>query len=454
MKIRSRLTLYFTALVTTLILTGSVITYFALYTYNQVEFHKHLYAKALTRAELLFNHRNIDSTVLRAIDRTKYDVLVNENIEIYDSLHREVYTNNDTVNFYPSAELLNKIREEKKIEYSQGPFEIIGFYEPDKFGNAIIMAGATDKEGRALLKEVRLILITIFLASVILVLVMGWFFVSKSLEPISTIVRQVRTLSPVENSERLPSVSENDEIAYLISTFNHLFDKLEDSFKLQKNFVANVSHELNNPLTKIKSQIEVSLIQKRENESYRHTMHSILEDVNELITLVHDLMKFSRVSSESFIAHTPIRIDELLFEIRDTISEQIPEYNIYINFTNLPQSESHLIIYGNKQLLITAIKNIVDNACKYSKDKSASLNLVLEGEELSLSIADNGPGIPAADLPHIFELFYRASSMDSVKGFGIGLALAKRIFNAHQFAVKVQSAIGVGTAFIIKFTNN
>ena len=193
-----------------------------------------------------------------------------------------------------------------------------------------------------------------------MVIVAGWLFVSQSLEPISSIISKVETLSPVERSERLPILTEKDEIAALIPhSFNLCCSiNLRIPSALQKNFVANVSHELKNPLTKIKSQVEVSLIQKRDNESYMLTMQSILEDVNELIDLIQDLLQFSRLAPEYIIAHTPIRVDDLLGEIRDMVVAHFPSYKVVINFPNLHPSDRHYLFYANKPLIMTAIKHL------------------------------------------------------------------------------------------------
>jgi signal transduction histidine kinase len=286
----------------------------------------------------------------------------------------------------------------------------------------------------------------------LLVGVTGWYFVSRALSPISDIINRVATLSPIENSERLPALTERDEIASLVNTFNQLFDKLEDSFKLQKYFMANISHELNNPLTKIKSQIEVSLMQQRQEEDYRVILHSVLEDVNELTILIQDMMKFSKVSQGGLV-YEEFRIDEMLFEVRDDILDNSPEYHINISFTNPPNSDRALICKANKPLIITAIKNIVENACKYSPDHVAFLALMVRSESIVLSIHDNGPGIPPEELTHIFDLFYRSPSIESVKGYGLGLPLAQKIIKAHGFGISVQSELGKGTTFFITFSN-
>lgn len=164
-------------------------------------------------------------------------------------------------------------------------------------------------------------------------------------------------------------------------------------FVCSAGFVSNASHELFNPLTKIKSQLEVSLIQNRNSESYRETIHSVLEDLNDLIFMIQDLLNFSRLQTNHVVANTPLRVDELLFDITNLVRQQYPDYRIHIHLNDPPQNDQLLIFYGNKQLLTTAIKNIVENACKYSPDHTASLELSIDNEVITLAIADKGPGI-------------------------------------------------------------
>ncbi len=452
MRIRTRLTLYFTGLVLIIITLRIVITYTSLSNFTRNEFYHRLHAKALTTASLLFNVQDIDSAMLKKIDRAQNDVLLEENVSIYDSTNRLIYTNNDTVYYPVSDTLFEKIRTENEIRYKVGEHDVVALvynYLGDKM---VVTAGAINRERERMLSQLIFIYGMEYLIFIFVILIIGWFFVGKALEPISNVVRQANTLSPVEKSERLPERIEKDEVSLLINTFNNLFDKLEESFKHQKNFVANVTHELNNPLTRIKSQLEVSLYHEQDNEQYKQTLQSILEDVNEQVELVQDLLNLSKLSAEHLPVSTPIRVDELLFEVRENILRNFPGNTVLVDFLNPPENEKSLICFGNKALLATAFKNIVENACKFSPDKSAKVTLQTSKGQILVVVADKGPGISQEDLPKIFEIFYRNPSLETVKGFGIGLALAKRIFDVHGFSVEVQSVLGEGTTLTIQLS--
>lgn len=453
MTIRTRLTIYFCFVTFLVLLIISLFIYFSIKDYNNRVFYNRLQAKALTTASRLLKIERLDPALLKIIDNAEYDLLDYENITVYDSTNTQIYTNNDTINYQTSPQLFQRIHEEKQIRYTEGPYKVIAFEYDYKSNRIFVTAGAEDRGGEELLRHIRTILVVTMLVSLIVLYLIGWLFVGEALYPISDIIYKVENLSPVEHSERLPLRAGHDEIAELIRTFNALFDRLEDSFSLQKNFSANVSHELNNPLAKIKSQIEVSLLQNRSNESYHETLRSVLEDVNELIVLVTDLMKFSKLSSDPTIPREQLRIDELLFDIRDSSLQHFPNYKIAIDLKFLPPTQTGLLISGNRQLLSTAIKNIIENGCKFSPDKTVSVSLEQQQQNLIVKVIDNGPGIRSEDLPQIFDLFYRSSSMESVKGYGIGLALAQRILKAHGFAITATSQLGKGTTFIITIPN-
>jgi signal transduction histidine kinase len=452
MKIKTRLWIYFMLLVMFIVSISFIILYYSINRSSEINFYSRLKAKAITTAQRRLYIKEVDSLLLAKIDKEERDIYKDENISVYDSTDREIYTNNDTVYYPLTAMLFDRIRIQSDTHYTMGKVNIVAFTYNLQGQKNIVIAGGENKDRDATLKELRRKLFYLFFISMFMMGVSGWYFASQALAPISDIIHKVATLSPIEHSERLTTLTEKDEIAGLVNTFNQLFDKLEESFKLQRYFMANISHEMNNPLTKIKSQIEVSLMHNREKEDYKEILQSILEDVNELTVLIQDMMKFSKVSQGSLV-YEPFRIDEMLFEIRDSIMANSPDYHINISFTNPPNNDKSLICQANKPLIITAIKNIVENACKYSPDQAAFLALIVRGDSIVLSVYNNGSGIPIDDLPYIFDLFFRSPSMESVKGYGIGLALAQKIIKAHGFDISVQSELGRGTTFFVTFSS-
>jgi signal transduction histidine kinase len=132
------------------------------------------------------------------------------------------------------------------------------------------------------------------------------------------------------------------------------------------------------------------------------------------------------------------------------ITRTNPSFTVTLDFDGLPEAEEALLVFGNEELLFTAIKNIVSNACKYSEDHSAIVRLAVQGKEIRITIEDRGRGIPEEEWEKIFQPFYRTEEGHSISGFGLGLSLARRIISLHKGWIEVDSAVGRGSVFYVK----
>ena len=124
-------------------------------------------------------------------------------------------------------------------------------------------------------------------------------------------------------------------------------------------------------------------------------------------------------------------------------------YLVKLDFDQLPEAEENLIVFGNATLLFAAIKNIVSNACKYSNNHMARVKLSVRQKKITISIEDEGKGIPPGELENIFQPFYRAGNSRNITGFGLGLSLASRFIKLHKGDISVESVLDKGTSFVI-----
>jgi signal transduction histidine kinase len=240
-----------------------------------------------------------------------------------------------------------------------------------------------------------------------------------------------------------------DEWFYLSDTLNSLLNRLQESFDLQKRFISNASHELSTPLTSISSQLEVSLQRERDAAEYREVMKSVHQDVLQMSKLTRTLLDFAKAAgTRAGIEIKLFRIDEVLLRLPAEIDKISHTCSLSFGFDSMPDEENKLLVYGNEELLFTAIKNIVINACKYS-DGTAIVKLGVEEELIQISVEDNGTGIPENELQHIFQPFYRVDDKKEKDGFGLGLSLASQIIKLHKGEIKVASQKDVGSCFKI-----
>lgn len=452
MQIRSRLTLQFTLLVSTIVLLSFFLVYFFTKQLIERDFDNRLRDKAITSAILLLKVDRLDSALLKVIDRAKRDNLYGENITIYDDANKEIYTNNDTTQFNIPQGLLDQVRVEGVHYFKQRDYDILGFLYKDETHNYVIIAGAINLQGKVRMADLRTLLTTLFVLMTLIVGLTGWIYAGRALLPIQKVMLEADGISPIDLSNRLQESKHQDEIGKLITIFNKMLERIEHAFRHQKTFVANVSHELKNPLTKITSQLEVTLLSERSKEEYRNTIESVLEDIRELNQLSVSLLDLARLDrEENSFTMTKVRLDEIVWDVRDRVESFDPDYKVQLEIDNMPEDEDRLCIHGNPHLLKTAIQNVIENACKFSVDKKATVVLSCKPDSVQIQVYDRGPGIEKKDIVKVFQPFYRADAASKTKGYGIGLPLSQRIISIHKGRIEVDSSSGIGSRFLLDF---
>lgn len=452
MQIRSRLTLQFLLLVSTIVLLSFLLVYFFFKQLIEKDFESRLRDKAITSATLLFRVDQIDSALLKVIDRSKRDVLYGESITVYDTLNKAIYLNNDTTQFNISEALLNRIRREKIVYFAENDYNLVGLLYENQNAENVIIAGAVNLQGKVRLSDLRVLMSTLFVLMLMVVALAGWIYSGRALKPMQRVMQQVSHISPVDLSQRLQQSETPDEIGKLIMIFNQMLDRIEYAFRHQKTFVANVSHELKNPLTKITSQLEVTLLNERSREEYQKTVESVLEDIKELNQLSVSLLELARLDrEENYFTMSKVRVDEILWEARDKVEAFDPQYKVIVDIEGMPEDDSQLCVTGNAHLMKIAIQNVIENACKFSADHQALVVLRTGNNSVQIEVSNQGQGIDQKDLANIFQPFYRADATSKIKGYGIGLPLSQRIISIHKGTIQIKSHSASQTSFALEF---
>jgi signal transduction histidine kinase len=250
----------------------------------------------------------------------------------------------------------------------------------------------------------------------------------------------------------LNEIDGTDELAELTRTFNQMLERLENAFILQKNFIRNASHELKNPLTAILGETEVTLSIDRTPEEYRVTLNKIMEEAERLNQLTSNLLSLAQTDFDlSNLKKDEIRIDELIWEIKELFDKTKYKGSIEIHFPVLPDTSDLITITGISSLLKIALWNIIENACKFSNPKKVDVTLKTTLNKIQLLIEDKGIGIPEPEINNLFQPFFRASNALAFRGSGIGLSLVHKIIKLHQGEINITSKVGKGTAVEITF---
>jgi len=452
MKIRTRLTLQFTAIVALLMMVTSLTIYFTSAAFRKYDFYDRLERKANNTATLLIDVNEISSDLILRLEKNNPTSLPYEKISVYDINNKLLYSTDYKNEIRTNTGLFDKIRMKKKIEYLQDDYEVVGFLFTGKQDKFVVITAAKDIQGFKKLRNLRSILLMVFAVSILLIAAAGWLFAGRALAPISVVVNQVEKITESRLDLRVAEGKNKDEISQLAHTFNLMLSRIESAFKIQKNFIANASHELRTPLTSITGQLEVLLLKPNTEAEYRATIESVLEDMRNLNNISNRLLLLAQTSSENFHQQDkPLRVDELLWEARADLLRLKPEYSIDISISEKIEDDTQLTIDGNDYLLKIVFVNLMDNGCKYSDDKKVEVKISEENNKVTIQFADKGIGISAGDLQYIFEPFYRGQNATVKKGHGIGLSLVHRIVTLQNGKVSVDSALNKGSVFTLSF---
>lgn len=449
MKIRTRLTLLFSIIFAVITIGGSLIIYASSANYREEQFYDRLQGNAINTARLLIKVDEIDANLMRIINRNKVG-LINEQVLVYNNQNQRIYNSAEHIPTSVDTELLNRIRKAKEVKYRNQDKEALGMIFSNNGDDFVVIASALDKYGISKLQNLKVTLIIVSASAIIIILIAGWLFAGQALKPIASIINQVDEISASKLHERLNEGNGTDEIAQLAITFNKMLARLESAFQMQRNFISYASHELRTPLTAVTAQLDVTLQKPRDTEYYRKVSESVLEDIQQLSVLTNGFLNMANASlDKSEIRFETVRVDELLWQVRDEIMKVHPDYKVNIDYKEFPENENALETKANDQLLKVAFSNIVDNACKYSDNKQVDIEIAFLPEEVKISFADKGVGIPQSDLEKIFEPFYRANNVKPIKGHGLGLSLTQRIIKLHDGRLLINSSQGNGTTITV-----
>ena len=447
MNIRARITLQFTALVSV------ALTLFAISIYYFSEHHRHrsflirLKENALTNARLFSKDvKEIDSLLLKVIGKNSVNLLPDESIFIYNLSGKLIFTTKEHLPEALDEAKVKKIVQEKEIYFQEEGNDVVGIYFEGKEDQFVVLASAYDKSGLENIRYLKYLLFLGLITAISLNFFVGLWFSKRAMNPLSDVIRQLDQITATHLNLRVKEGNGKDEIAQLAIKFNKMLLRLENSFELQKSFIATASHELRTPLTMLMGNLEVALMNEKMAPSEKDLLLSLLAEIKQLKSLSNGLLDLAQAHLElSEIKLEQLRIDELFGTVKAELERRNEAYHIVFNIHTFPEDEAWFTICANESLMKSALLNILENACKYSMDHTAHVQVMFDENEIQIQIRDTGIGIAENDLKHIFEPFYRAGSVKNYAGSGIGLPLAQKIIQQHKGRIQIHSELHVGT---------
>jgi len=272
----------------------------------------------------------------------------------------------------------------------------------------------------------------------------GWFMAKLALRPVVAAARTAESISFANLNERLPAYSGKDEFGALVTTLNRMIGRLEAGVKRLQQFTQDAAHELRTPLTILRGDLELAYQDENTAEETRVWTQKILDRVIALGQIVDNLMLLAHSDSGAYPIHkNSFRLDVAVKEIFEDLQILAEGRPIAVH----RQNDEAVEFFGDELLMRRLLLNLCDNALKYTAQGTLILGLKKVDTQIELVISDTGNGIPAEDLPHIFDRFYRVdkSHASATGGSGLGLAICQWIVAAHDGKIEVASELRKGT---------
>lgn len=441
MKIRHKLTLYFTITSAVILLAFGVSVYFFSAQYRQKEFFARLKTRVEITEKIYLEKEMISEESYGKIREQFLNSLPDETEEV-----AELTSGWQSTLLYPyPAEFLQTLEETEEAYFYNDTIQGTGRIFHLARGDFAVIITAVDKVGIRVLGNLSTIIVLALSGCIAAMAILSHFISESLMMPISRKIIKANSISVKNLHERLNVYNPDDELGELAIAFNNLLNRLDGSFNMQKLFVANASHEIRNPLTVILGEAEVALEKERSTAHYQESLQNISQEAERLNLLVNNLLQLSTVSDGSTeIKRDDVAVVKLLEDSKKEFDVINPENQVQLKINHDPRL-TKLLVYGNAILLKNAIINIFDNASKFSSNDLVTVVAEKMDDIIAIIVQDKGIGIPTEDIPKITQPFFRADNVRQIRGTGIGIPLTLKIIELHGGELQFSSKLNEGT---------
>ena len=301
-----------------------------------------------------------------------------------------------------------------------------------------------EKRGK-LLESFATIFAGILIPVVLIGIAGGLFLAFRALRPIRDLIHTVRCIDDGKMDARVPSSQTGDELEELVQLFNRMLGRIETLINGMREALDNVAHDLRTPITRLRSVIETALQSEAGEEHLREALMDTAEEAERINTALGTLMDISE--AEKGIMNLKLEKTDIVSLIREVVElyQYVAEDKGVTVATSLPDT---LYAWMDSNRIRQALANLVDNAIKFTPTGGRiEVEASAAGTGVMIRVLDTGIGIPAQDLPRIFDRLFRGEKSRSHRGLGLGLSMVQAVVRAHQGSIEVESNTGKGSIF-------
>lgn len=310
-------------------------------------------------------------------------------------------------------------------------------------GDVVIHDGLPLDDVDETVKALRRSLMVVVPISTLLLAVLVWALVGRTLRPVERMRRDVATISGTQLDRRVPEPGTGDEIDRLAQTMNDMLDRIDDAARRQRRFVADASHELRSPLTRMRVELELDLADPV-GADHAATLRSVFTETERMQRLVEDLLHLARNGDHTALRVSPVDLDDLVLS-------EVAHLRTATDLTIDARGVSGAQVMGDRDALERVVRNLADNAARYA-ERVIAFTVNELGDEVVLTVSDDGPGITADQHEIIFEAFARVDEARNGDdgGTGLGLAIVRSIVERHAGSVRVDPDHRSGTRIEVR----
>jgi len=284
----------------------------------------------------------------------------------------------------------------------------------------------------------------------IFVVIFGYRIIKNAFKPVKKISETALLIKKSKNfSRRIELDNSEDEIHKMASTFNEMLDTVEETFIHEKQFSSDVSHELRTPITVILAQSDYALDYVETLDEAKESFEVINRQAKKMTSLINQIMELSKLERQNEVEKERINFSNIILQLLEDYKPLLENSNIEL----IINIEKDLRIYGNKLMVERLFINLFINAIKFTKTTiNVSLNRI--NKEIILQIKDDGVGIAKGEQKYIWDRFFQINNSrnkDKNRGSGLGLSMVNKIAQLHSAIIEVESEVGEGACFIVKF---
>lgn len=450
MKIRTRLTLQYSAITALLLFVLMLAIYMKSEENRKSAFSRELQHEAITKANLFLNG-GVQPEVMQSIYANNNQFINEVQVAIYEKPFNLIYHDACDIDYLKeSPQMFSQLDDSSVTDIFQEPYQAVIMNYTNNGKEFIVTAIAEDGYGKENIKALGNTLVTVSISCLLFLIAIGLFLAHLSMKPVRTILEETRQITAKDFGRRLPVGKNKDEIDEMSCAMNNLLDRLQQAFDSQKMFVSNVSHELRTPMAALKSELEIVLFKERNTDEYKAAINNALNDARHLNHLIDGLLNLAKADyAPEQIKMEETRVDELLIDAVQIIKRGNSNYKIELLFEKESDNENEITVACNQYLLTTAFINLIENNCKFSTNNTSIVQISHWNDKIILRFSDNGIGISDNDKQQLFTPFNRGGNSSFAKGHGIGLALAKKVIELHKGNIEVFSKENEGTTFTV-----